>query len=84
MTTKQTAKLQALREEADVHGDAATVALIDTALAGDIEAARKLGVVAKAIRAASAGAAAKAPRARRSPFAASTRDIVHPWAQDEE
>lgn len=84
MTTKQTAKLQALREEADLHGDTATVALVDAALAGDVKAAARLGVAAKAAKAVATGSAAKAPRARRSPFATPVRDTVHPWAQDEE
>ena len=84
MTTKQTTKLQALRGEADLHGDAATVALVDAALAGDVKAAAKLGVAARAVKSVAAGPAAKAPRVRRSPFAAPVRDTVHPWTQDEE
>lgn len=84
MTTKQTAKLQALREEADLHGDTATVALVDAALAGDVEAVARIDVAAKAVKSVAAGPAAKAPRARRSLFAAPVRDTVHPWAQDEE
>lgn len=81
MTTKQTAKLTALCAEARAHGDDATVALVDAALAGDAEAARKLGVAAKAHRAVSTGAAARAPRTRRPEVATPS---AHPWAHDEE
>ena len=70
MTTKQTAKLTALRAEAAAHGDDTAVQLIDAALAGDAEAAAKLGIAAKAHRAVSTGATARAARARRSAFAA--------------
>lgn len=83
-TPAQVQKLTALRDEADLHGDDATVALIDAALDGNAEAARKLGIAAKAHRAVSTGAAARAPRARRRPFAAPAGDIAHPWAEDEE
>lgn len=84
-TTKQTAKLAALRAEAEDHNDMATVALVDAALAGDVNAAAKLGIAAKAVRAASTGAAAKAPRGRRNPFAApGITSPAHPWAHDEE
>lgn len=80
MTTRQTAKLTALRTEADLHGDDATVALVDAALAGDAAAAARLGVAARAARAAHTGiASTTAPRARRG-FAAAS----HPWAHDEE
>lgn len=82
MTTKQTAKLTGIRDEADLHGDAATVALVDAALAGDAEAAAKLGVAAKVHRAVSTGAAAKAPRIRRPAPGITTP--AHPWAHDEE
>lgn len=82
MTTKQTAKLAALRAEAELHDDAATVALIDAALAGDIGAAAKLGIAAKAVRAVSTGAAARAPRIRRPALGMS--GPTHPWAHDEE
>lgn len=82
MTTKQTKKLADLRAEADMHGDAKTVALVDAALAGDAEAAAKLGIAAKATRAARTGiASTRAPRASRSPGVTAP---AHPWAHDEE
>lgn len=82
MTTRQAAKLTALRAEADMHGDAATVQLIDSALAGDAESAAKLGIAAKATRAARTGiASTAAPRARRAPGIGAPS---HPWSHDEE
>lgn len=82
MTTKQTAKLTALRAEAVAHGDPDTVVLVDAALAGDAQAAATLGIAAKAVRAASTGiASTRAPRRQRGFAAASP---VHPWAHDEE
>lgn len=81
MTTRQTAKLNILRSEAEAHDDYATVALVDAAIAGDATAAAKLGVAAKALRAVSTGAAAKAPRGRRLNHV--TRND-HPFAHDEE
>lgn len=84
MTTKQTAKLTALRADADVHGDTATVELVDAALAGDVEAAAKLGIAAKATRAARTGATARAPRRERNPWGHGAASPAHPWAHDEE
>lgn len=84
MTTKQADKLRILRAEAEMHGDDATVALVDAALAGDGAAATRLGVAAKAHRAVSTGRAGRAPRQRRSPFAAPAPTSAHPWAHDEE
>jgi len=49
MTTKQTATITALRAEALDHDDAKCVALCDAALAGDVDAARRLGVIVKAV-----------------------------------
>lgn len=83
-TTRQSTqqKLEALRGEAIAHDDFATVALVDRALAGDGQAATKLGVAAKAVRAASTGAAARAPRVRRR--SGGINSPAHPWAHDEE
>lgn len=82
ITRTGTAKLQQLRTEAEDHGDTATVALVDAAIAGDTEAARKLGVSARAVKAASTGASARAPRTRRPASGITTS--AHPWAHDEE
>lgn len=82
MTNKTaTKKLAALRIEAEMHGDDRTVALVDAALAGDIGAAARLGIAAKAVKAVSTGAAAKAAPAARHQMMV-TGD--HPWSHDVE
>lgn len=80
MTTKQAAKLTALRSEADLHGDNATVALCDRALAGDVEAAATLGVAVRAQRVLAASSCSKASRpVRRRVYGA---QIDHPDGDD--
>ena len=49
MTAKQTATIAALRTEALDHDDTKCVALCDAALAGDVDAAKRLGVIVKAV-----------------------------------
>lgn len=83
MTTR-TNKLTALRAEADAHGDTKTIALVDAALAGDTAALARLGFAAKAVKAASTGAASRGGRVQRSAFAAPAPASPHPFAHDEE
>jgi hypothetical protein len=72
MTTTQTAKINAIRTEALDHDDAKCVALCDAALAGDVAAAKKIGVSIKA--AAAAQIAADKRPARTSAWAVPVRD----------
>lgn len=82
MNKAATKKLAALRIEAEMHGDDRTVALVDAALAGDIAAAARLGIAAKAVKAVATGAAAKATPAARNQMMPTTGD--HPWSHDVE
>lgn len=78
MTKRQIEKLQALRMEADMFGDADTIALVDAAMAGDVDAARKIGIAVRAARAVARATCSKAAIRERS---MSVQDH-HPWAED--
>lgn len=81
MTSKQIVKLTALRADADDHGDTATVALVDQALAGDAAASASLGIAARAVRAVSTGRAARTVRPSTRVV---SRTSDHPWIHDVE
>lgn len=72
MTATQTAKISAIRTEALDHDDIKCVDLCDLALAGDVGAARKIGVSLKAAKAAQISADRKPSRS--SAWAVPVRD----------